>query len=565
MFPTIVCRPLRAARFGAPARQSGYAMLLALVILVLGSLYGLMQGLSEATAQNKREDHDQAVLRQARDALIAYSALRPNRPGALPCPDANNDGDSEGAACGLPSTRTGRLPWRTLGLPDLRDSAGETLWYAVSRCFLERPYGTDLADCPNGYRINSDLRGGLSVTGLAPQNEVVAIIFAPGAALGGQDRSPAGSLNPANYLEGENGDATNDLFATLTACVGADCPGGPFNDKVLVIRAQDLFPVVENMVAKRLETEIAPLTRYYRDRWAALGGPGFFPFAVPFDPGLPGGLPAAAAFCGTPGLAGGHPPGTVSCFSWNPGGATVAESGPPSGLYLGGDCSTPAPPGEPDALRLAALKCTIHYDGGAPAPIVTITIPPLQNAGATLVVAEQGMVRFGTAPLYLDPAWGALSITGVTGADISVQYAGSLPAQPVGGTYTATITIPVYSAQTRYEQTAGVDTAWFFANEWFRNTYYAVVPQRLPGGAGSCTAGVDCLTVTNHAAPSDDKQAVLVLGGQVLLGAARPNTTLANYFEGDNDEAAAPPAALGTFVQQRRTTAFNDKVVVVAP
>jgi hypothetical protein len=76
---------------------------------------------------------------------------------------------------------------------------------------------------------------------------------------------------------------------------------------------------------------------------------------------------------------------------------------------------------------------------------------------------------------------------------------------------------------------------------------------------------VDCLTVTNHPAPSDDKQAVLVLGGQALLGAARPNTTLANYFEGDNDEAAAPPAAPGTFVKQRRTTAFNDKIVVVAP
>src|SRR5690606_298057 len=28
--------------------------------------------------------------------------------------------------------RLGRLPWKTLGLPDLRDGHGERLWYAVS-------------------------------------------------------------------------------------------------------------------------------------------------------------------------------------------------------------------------------------------------------------------------------------------------------------------------------------------------------------------------------------------------------------------------------------------------
>jgi hypothetical protein len=544
---------------GHPSKQAGYGMLLALVILVLGSLYGLMQGLSEATAQNKRDDHDQVVLRQARDAFIARAALDANRPGSLPCPDLNDDGIAELLAGNACPAYIGRVPWRTLQLPDLRDSTGERLWYVLSQPFTDS--STSI--------INSDIQGTLVMTGLAPATNIIALVLAPGAALdvagAAQDRSPVGRNVAANYLEDENRDAANVVYVARPTCAAADCAGGPFNDNVLAINARDLFPIVENMVAKRLETDIAPLIRYYRDRWAALGGPGFFPFAVPFNPGLPGGLPAAASFCGTSGEASGHLPGTVSCFSWNPAGAVVAETGPPSGRYLGGDCSTPAPPGEPDAMRLAALKCTIHYTGGSPAPLITITIPPLQNAGATLVVAEQGMVRFGTAPSYLDPAWGGLKIAGVTGADISVEYSGNLPVQPVGGSYTATITIPVYSAQTRYQQTAGVDTSWYFNNEWYRNTYYAVVPQRLPGGAGTCTAGTDCLTVTNFPVPNNNKQAVLVLGGQALVGAARPSTTLANYFEGDNDEAAAPPAALGTFVQQRRTTAFNDKVVVVAP
>lgn len=568
--PISALRARRTAGNSLRAAQCGYGVLLALVILVLGSLYGITRGLSQASVQTKNEDHDQAVLRQARDALVAWAALRPTGPGHLPCPDLDDDGDSEGAACGTAATRIGRLPWRTLALPDLRDATGERLWYAVSRCFLERPIGTELAICPNGYRVNSDLRGALDVTGLAPQNEVIAIVFAPGAALGGQNRSAAGKNIAANYLEGENGDAANNRFAALTACLASDCPGGPFNDKLLVIRATDLFPVVENMVAKRLETEIAPLARYYRDSWAALGGPGFFPFAVPFNPGLPGGppggLPAAASFCGTPGQASGHLPGTSSCFGWNAAGATVAETGPPSGFYLGGACA-PAPAGEPDTTRLAALKCTAHYTGGSPA--ITITIPPLQNAGATLIVAEQGTVRFGTPPSYLATAWGALTTTNVTGADVTVQYSGNLPAQPIGGSYTETITIPIYSAQTRYQQTAGVDTSWFFNNEWYRNTYYAVVPQRLPAfpPGGNCTAGLNCLTVTGLTVPNDNKQAVFVLSGQPIIGATRPNATLANYFEDDNvEELAAPaPATLNTFVQQRRSAAFNDKVVVVAP
>ena len=58
-------------------------------------------------------------------------------PGYLPCPDLDNDGWAE-ATCGSQNgdsgqaERLGRLPWKTLGLPDLRDGYGERLWYAVS-------------------------------------------------------------------------------------------------------------------------------------------------------------------------------------------------------------------------------------------------------------------------------------------------------------------------------------------------------------------------------------------------------------------------------------------------
>ena len=58
-------------------------------------------------------------------------------PGYLPCPDTDGDGWAE-ATCGSldgasgQASRLGLLPWKTLGLPDLRDGYGERLWYAVS-------------------------------------------------------------------------------------------------------------------------------------------------------------------------------------------------------------------------------------------------------------------------------------------------------------------------------------------------------------------------------------------------------------------------------------------------
>jgi hypothetical protein len=268
------------------ARQCGYGVLIALVILVLGSLYGLTRGLSQATAQAKHDDHDQAVLRQARDALVARAALDLNRPGSLPCPDSNDDGVADLLAGNVCPTYIGRLPWQTLRLPDLRDSTGERLWYVLSQPFTDSSASV----------INSDTQGTLVMTGLAPAANVIALVVAPGTALGGQDRSAGGKNIAANYLEDENRDAANNTYVARTVCVASDCVGGAFNDKVLAIGARDLFPVVENMVARRLrlQTDLGGaifkegssfLEKGHYQRWrdhAGIAGQGYFPFAAPF-------------------------------------------------------------------------------------------------------------------------------------------------------------------------------------------------------------------------------------------------------------------------------------------
>ncbi|MGH8744426.1 MAG: hypothetical protein ACREUY_09135, partial [Burkholderiales bacterium] len=128
----------------------------------------------------------------------------------------------------------GRLPWYTLGLPDLRDGSGERLWYALSDNF----------HAGATFPLNSDTMGQLTVTGGSPATNVVAIVFSPGELIDPQVRDPANENNVANYLEGEN--ANGDTIFTTGAA------SATFNDRLLVITTADLIPVVEQRVARDL-------------------------------------------------------------------------------------------------------------------------------------------------------------------------------------------------------------------------------------------------------------------------------------------------------------------------
>jgi hypothetical protein len=122
-------------------RESGWGLPLVLAALALGLASAGALALSSASTAQHRLRASERALAQAREALLAYAADRPIDarvgPGYLPCPDLDDDGWAE-ATCGSLSghlgqaERLGRLPWKTLGLPDLRDGYGERLWYAVS-------------------------------------------------------------------------------------------------------------------------------------------------------------------------------------------------------------------------------------------------------------------------------------------------------------------------------------------------------------------------------------------------------------------------------------------------
>ncbi len=236
--------------------EHGQALVLLLVLLGLAASVFVFSTASNVSTyvSPTAERIDRDALAQAKAALIMYvtiTNLNTNRPGNFPCPDTDNDGIANlysGSNCpGYVSgsnVYVGRLPWQTLGLPDLRDSSGERLWYAVSRSFARNP--SCLPSCSTD--LTSDTLGQLTVNG----RTVVAIVFAPGRVHGSQVRDAANENTASNYLDGENADGNNATFASAVAT-------STFNDRLLTIVNPDIMPEIEQYVAKKM---IELLTQY---------------------------------------------------------------------------------------------------------------------------------------------------------------------------------------------------------------------------------------------------------------------------------------------------------------
>lgn len=207
-------------------RGSVLALVLLLACVACGAFVAVV--LAAAVTGAGRDRESDRALALAREALIAYAADRPIDPvvgpGYLPCPDLDGDGWAE-ATCGSLSgdsgqaQRLGLLPWKTLGIPELRDGWGERLWYAVStkykgllNCAASRACVDMSPAVAVGTITVRDATGTLLHDGTAPDPRVprsgaAAVVIAPGAPLARatgleQRRGCAGSPCPAAmYLD----------------------------------------------------------------------------------------------------------------------------------------------------------------------------------------------------------------------------------------------------------------------------------------------------------------------------------------------------------------------------
>lgn len=289
-------------------KQHGAALIVMLVIMVMGAATILVSSLSSSALQINRDKITADALAQAKEALIAYATsvdlTSSARPGDLPCPDDHTPGT---ALEGTPSTpcsgnALGRLPWKTLGLPDLRDGSGERLWYAVSAKFKNNPRTTctnsNLTGC-----LNSDTEGTITVFG--PDGSVlnagnsttgaVAVIIAPGDPLqrqgssSMQDRSSAGINTASNYLDiatvgGNTEDNANfvDGSATNGFIQGrvVDSTGRTVvNDQLIVITEYHIIPILEKRVAAEVKNCLTEYAAIPQNRGPS-PNQGYYPWAT---------------------------------------------------------------------------------------------------------------------------------------------------------------------------------------------------------------------------------------------------------------------------------------------
>lgn len=224
-----------------------------IVAAIMGVVYFMVDTTSATLRRNRETAETYARVKQA---LIGWAVGRPLtgsvRPGELPCPDMNNDGLTD---VNCVAGAIGRVPWKTLGIPEPKDAAGETLWYAIAGPFRDFTNNTN--------PIHSDTKGNLTVyqdsTASAVTTQAIAVLFAPGETLGAQDRDTvatalcpttgttiARNLCAANYLETAatvNNSTTNGPFISALS-------SNTFNDKVMAIATADLMPLVEQVVAR---------------------------------------------------------------------------------------------------------------------------------------------------------------------------------------------------------------------------------------------------------------------------------------------------------------------------
>lgn len=253
--------------------QRGMMLVMLLVIIGLAATTYLIHALDGNAVKIERDKKTAAALAEAKAALIAYAAAVDTgascassncpRPGDLPCPDTNNDGSAE-SSCGNAAgttgqaNRLGRLPYKTLGLEDLRDGAGERLWYAVSNNFKRNTRYFPLNSETPGTITVRDSNGNVVANG-TDMSGAVAVVFAPGAVLSredgyGQVRNAAGENNPVNYLDvalGEDNAAFVDGSATDGFLTGEirDTHGHILvNDQLAFITHDEFFAAVEPRV-----------------------------------------------------------------------------------------------------------------------------------------------------------------------------------------------------------------------------------------------------------------------------------------------------------------------------
>jgi hypothetical protein len=258
--------------------QRGFVLIALVALLAMGGLYFFISNLTPEAIEARRQAKTEAVLLQAREALIGYALQYREQQNAtgdpaamygyLPLPDfgesvnlnavlLNQTCTSEGCAkinaAGITGSTVliGRFPWKTVGTGPLRDGHGECLWYAISA--THRAVNSTSATMTWDALAVPDIVVGSGLATLATINahdRPIAVIFSAGAAFdsgrtaSGDAPDCGGNYDVTHYVDAALNNAQRSLpvssdmlFGTLrksSVRPSPDAPGRPpsFRDDI---------------------------------------------------------------------------------------------------------------------------------------------------------------------------------------------------------------------------------------------------------------------------------------------------------------------------------------------
>lgn len=295
-------------------KQKGIALIILALILVLATTTFFVSQLDGNGIKIERDKKTATVLAEAKTALMGFAAQSGTasgaaRPGDLPCPDTTNDGISDACI----GNSIGRLPWKSLGISDLRDGDGERLWYAVSVNFENNP---------RIYPLNSETQGtitlrdtsGTIINDGSLSSGLVAVVISPGVAITRQDGvnqvrdTPANQNNAINYLDIALGeDNSNFINGNTNGFIKGpikDINGNVIlNDKLISITQDELMVLVEQRVIAAVSNALLDFycglgnSDYVTKGCIGAGGNRFFPRPALFSDNTCFGFGNIAAGC----------------------------------------------------------------------------------------------------------------------------------------------------------------------------------------------------------------------------------------------------------------------------
>lgn len=303
-------------------KQDGIALLLLVMFIAMAAISYFLTAISSDDIKQYQLDSSNKALQQAKQALIAYAITYsdidsdsdtfpdfPGEYGFLPCPDYNaglSEGLEDNGNCGAQSiSKIGYLPWRTLGLPGLKDESGTCLMYAVTG-----DYKNDESVFPSfkAAMLNEDSNGmlqvvdeaGVVIQGQNPEDRIVAIIFAPGKPLSGQNRTveQTGSscgMDYANYSAYLDTDGGTDNSSVTNAAYQIDqfihansesisYGTNPYNDRFVTISREEIWQALvarSDFIQKM--TNLSEALTMCLSNYAAVNGLGRLPWPVQAD------------------------------------------------------------------------------------------------------------------------------------------------------------------------------------------------------------------------------------------------------------------------------------------